>query len=465
MLDIKEITKNRFPYDKIKLGHIGQLEYKVLSHNIDNLKNDIKSLVGRNKTLKRYKGNTTNYNWPIRRIFGKLSIENNRPGNLMKSLNLERKNRRFMSAIEIEKFRDHRAFLLKLRSLKDKKKETNSTNIYNTKKKYIALKKLKLSNKLKNSMTGIKINKEKSINKEFKTSFINQSTEDLSLIKDFTSNDNDKSPIRKRFDGRNKIKIKKKFSFFNSDNNNNKNQSVQNLKMKLNKFDNNEEQKNKKIFSGFNSNLNLNNNNSFITEEEYNMRKKIFLKNLEDKVDKYESSIKFLPNYDLINDYQKDTFYFAKEKNLNKIELKFLYKDKKIRKLFRKSNSTNKLILNKTLTPTRKNNYKLTSKSKDKNKNKKLIIKKLNIIDKEANKRKINMKTLYKKIDISNKVVDYFSVDEGKEINESMGNDLKNDLIKYNNELGDLLSIGRKYYLFSSHLPKIRLGQFNINNL
>ena len=78
----------------------------------------------------------------------------------MKSLNLERKNRRFMSAIEIEKFRDHRAFLLKLRSLKDKKKETNSTNIYNTKKKYIALKKLKLSNKLKNSMTGIKINKE-----------------------------------------------------------------------------------------------------------------------------------------------------------------------------------------------------------------------------------------------------------------------------------------------------------------
>ena len=75
------------------------------------------------------------------------------------------------------------------------------------------------------------------------------------------------------------------------------------------------------------------------------------------------------------------------------------------------------------------------------------------------------MKTLYKKIDISNKVVDYFSVDEGKEINESMGNDLKNDLIKYNNELGDLLSIGRKYYLFSSHLPKIRLGQFNINNL
>ena len=197
------------------------------------------------------------------------------------------------------------------------------------------------------------------------------------------------------------------------------------------------------------------------------MRRKIYLKNLEDKVDEFENCNKFYPNIKLMDNFKKELFSFEKEKNLNQIELEILEKkeNKKIineKKELKRSKSTPKIKLNKTLTPLRKNKYRLTSKSKDKIDNKKLIIKKLNIIKKKANIRKINMKTLYNKIDNSNKVVDYFIFNEGKIIDESMGEGIKNDIIKYKNELGNLVYVNG-LYLFSSHLPNIKRGLFNIN--
>ena len=472
MIDINEIKKDNYPYDKITLK---QIEYEAVTHNIDKLKKDITAFVGKNKTFKKYKGKAFNFKAQMGKILDRLSSENGDHEKLIKSLNFKRKNIRFMSAIEMEKYREQKSLILKFLNLKADKNKTTLTNAYKKKGRNISLKKIKLSDKFKNTASKFKINKEKSFHNEFRTSYLNQSTGDLSLFKDFISNDNkiynynNKDQMKNKFNDKNIIKIKKHFSFFGSDST--KSKSVSNLKLRLYESKDNEEQKNKeknskKIFFGIKSDFKINNNN-IIPEDKFKMRRKIYLKNLEDKVDEFENCNKFYPNIKLMDNFKKELFSFEKEKNLNQIELEILEKkeNKKIineKKELKRSKSTPKIKLNKTLTPLRKNKYKLTSKSKDKIDNKKLIIKKLNIIKKKANIRKINMKTLYNKIDNSNKVVDYFIFNEGKIIDESMGEGIKNDIIKYKNELGNLVYVNG-LYLFSSHLPNIKRGLFNIN--
>ena len=58
MIDINEIKKDNYPYDKITLK---QIEYEAVTHNIDKLKKDITAFVGKNKTFKKYKGKAFNF--------------------------------------------------------------------------------------------------------------------------------------------------------------------------------------------------------------------------------------------------------------------------------------------------------------------------------------------------------------------------------------------------------------------
>jgi len=204
--------------------------------------------------------------------------------------------------------------------------------------------------------------------------------------------------------------------------------------------------------------------------DKYNLRRKIYLKRLRNKVDRFENSRKYFPSDDIIHKNMIDPFLFFKTKNLSQLELNIFGKeDNKVNiNKIRRSRLTNikpKIRLNKTFSPSRKDNYKLTSKSKDKKDNTKIIIKKLNIIKQGANDKKANMKTLYNSNNnYVKRIVNYFNYDEKKIINKSMGKDIKKDALKYKNDLGNFMYIDGKY-LFAAHLPHIQRGEFNINDL
>ena len=194
----------------------------------------------------------------------------------------------------------------------------------------------------------------------------------------------------------------------------------------------------------------------------YNFKKKMMLEKLKSKVDKFENSNNFYPEDKAIYKYSISPITFLKRGNLSQFELdvfdkeenrKFINKRKRIRKI----NSIERLRFNKTQTYLGRNKFLLTSKSKDKNKksNPKIIIKKINIIKRKANNRRINMKSLYKNKNFAKTVIDYFSYDEGKIIDENLENDIKSDVIKYKKNLGNFTYVDGKF-VFSGHLQKMK---------
>ena len=473
-----EIQKNPYPYSNITFT---QIKYKTLAKNIDQLKKDFNFFLGKNKTLKRFRTRAANLNTQMNKLINKLTKDKEDHGSLIKSLNMniEGKNRRFMSAKEIEKYREKKKFLLKIISRNNEKNKT-ATNFYKYnryKKENIKLKKLKINNKFNNTMEGFTSKNYKNFKREFRTSLINQSLDDRSLISSILYNENKYKKINNnrlslednKPKNKNLIKIQKRFSLFNVESTKNKNS----LKLNLDEYKV-EEQKNnyfkiknsKKGFSSISLNID---NNAVTPNDKYNLRRKIYLKRLRNKVDRFENSRKYYPNDEIIHKNMIDPFIFFKRKNLSQLELNIFGKEEnKIdinkRMRLRQAKINPKIRLNKTLTPSRKDNYKLTSKSKDKNNNTNIIIKKLNIIKQGANDKKINMKTLYNNNNYVKRIVNYFSHDEKKMINKSLGKDIKKDALKYKNDLGNFMYIDGKF-LFAAHLPHIQKGEFNINDL
>ena len=482
MKENNEIKKNPYPYSNISFT---QVKYKIVAKNIDQLKKDFKFFLGKNKTLKRFKTRAANLNTKMNKILNKLTKNREDHGGLIKSLNMsiEGKNRRFMSAKEIEKYREKKSFILKIISKNNEKNKT-ATNFYKYnryKKENINLKKLKIKNNFNRTMTRFKSSNYKNFKREFRSSLINQSLDNRFLINSIIfSHNNNKHMSNHRLsignnksNSRNLIRIQKGFNLFNSESTKNK----RSLKLNLNEYKSedkykNEEQKYKiKTSKKGSSSISLNLDNNAVTPlDKYNLRRKIYLKRLRNKVDRFENSRKYFPSDDIIHKNMIDPFLFFKTKNLSQLELNIFDKeDNKINvNKIRRSRLINikpKIRLNKTFSPSRKDNYKLTSKSKDKKDNTKIIIKKLNIIKQGANDKKANMKTLYNSNNnYVKRIVNYFNYDEKKIINKSMGKDIKKDALKYKNDLGNFMYIDGKY-LFAAHLPHIQRGEFNINDL
>ena len=472
-LKYDETEKNPYIYTTIS---INEIKYKALTKNIDQLKKDFRFFIGKNKTIKRLKNRAPNYlNNQMNKIINRLNTNKGSNGNLIKSLNIniEGKNKRFMSPKEIEKFREKKNYLLKILSLKNERNETisNFYNKHSRNKRNISLRKYNMVRKIS---TALKKRRNINFNAEFKTS-LNNHIENIPFFKSFIYHDSiNKNMNRKKYVNQklnNGIKISKHFRMLNPvkiNNNNTMDLILNSFKIEDNSKSIHQEQKfKKKNDKKGSSNISLDFNidiNSVTSKDLDKIRRKIYLNRLRSKVGRFENSREYYPNDDNIHKNLIDPFIFVKKKNLSQFELNIFDKGENKSTLnkrmkLRKTNIPPKVNLSKTLTPTMNNKYKLTSKSKDKKEKSKLIIKKLNIIKKRANDKNINIKTMYNNNNKRNlnKIMNYFSFDEKKLINKSMGKEIKKDAIKYKNDLGNFIYIDGKF-IFSSHLSHIKKG-------
>lgn len=470
-----EIQKNPYPYGKIEFKPI---QYKVLAKKMDKLKKDFKFFINKNKSYKRIKTRNTTLDTQMTRILSRLATQKEDNSHLIKSLNMniKGKNKRFMSAKEIERFREKKSFLLKMISLNNEKDKNNSgTNLYmhsrNQKIKF-PIHKFNATNKLGNSLIGLKKNKNKNTNEEFRTSFGNKSIENIPLIKSFIFKDNKtnnkswKKFVNQKLISRDGIINQKHFSLFQPKST--KNINITNLLLDNIKVEDNSEIKeepkikeknSKKELSNISLDINMDNNKTVTYDDKIKIKRKIYLKKLNSTVEKFEHSKSYYPDNDIIKTKLKDPFTFFKTKNMSQLESTFFNKGKKRRINLMKNNIIPKISLVNTLTPAKTEKNKLISKSKEKTYNSKVIIKKLNIIKNRANNKKMNIKTMYKNNNkYINKLVNYFSFDEAKIINKSMGRDIKKDAIKYKKGLGNFVYFEGKFF-FATHLSHIRKGE------
>ena len=469
MKNNNEIGKNMFIYKDLSLK---KLQYNSLANNIERLKNDFKIFIGKNKTLKRFKVKVSDLDLQMKRIMKKIETIKIDHSQVLRSLNskIEGKNKRFMSAKEIEKFREKKSYLLKILSIQTEKDKEISFNrrINEIKNRRMSLQQLKLN---KFSATTSFLNKKKINFFDSRNSFNNKSIEYTPYINHSISND--------RYNNKNKIRLIKQSSktqdelIFQKNNSLAMPGTAQNKNILILNLGNNDNNSyNKKGESDINLDHIFDNNN--ISEDVYNLKRKVLLKKLKVKVDKFENSSNYLPDYDIIRKNKSDPYIFVKKKkNFGQFESNIFGKEEQNnnsnkRIIMKRIFSTPKNKLNKTLNQFSRNKYILPSKSKSKEKseknNTKIIIKKLNILKKGANNRKINMKTLYNRNNYSQKVFDFFTFDEGKKINQFFAKDIKNDSLKYKDELGNFAYIDGQF-LFTKHLSHFKIGRVKAGNL
>lgn len=467
MKNNNDSNKNPYIYDSI----IIKREYsKELEENINQLKKDLVFFLDKNKHLKRQRAKPININTQINKIINKIENSKEDHGKLLKSLqiNNKRKNKRFFSAKEIEKFRERKRYLLKIINEKSDAHKTisNADKYIHNKNRNIQKKHLHI-NKFNKTVFDFKNNKSNLYDN--KTFHYDKSLENISLGHSNIYSSNNKYNNRIRLLANRNFKFKKRESLFRPDSTKNRKTFDLNFNnhLKLNSIrdiiEDKEKinlQKSKKDNSSVSINYNIEDN--IDPEDMYNFKKKMMLEKLKSKVDKFENSNNFCPEDKAICKCGVSPFTFLKRGNLSQFELdvfdkeenrKFINKRKRIRKI----NSIERLRFNKTQTYLGRNKFSLTSKSKNKNKksNPKIIIKKINIIKRKANNRRINMKSLYKNKNFAKTVIDYFSYDEGKIIDENLENDIKSDVIKYKKNLGNFTYVDGKF-VFSGHLQKMK---------
>lgn len=481
MKENNDISKDRFLYENITLD---KLKYQNVIHNINNLNKDFKFFIGNYKYFKKAKIKISNVNTQMTRILKKLKTTTYNQSDLIKSLNVRvgGKNRRFMSAKEIEKFRSKKSFLLRFISDRNKNNKTfyqgRNERLYNDK---MRLKKIKSESKFIRTFNGFK--NYKKIDYDNRTSLDYNTLDDIHNINNkkinYDFNRNSKKSIRLI-----NPKLNIKNSLFNKSENDkfqpktSKNNNI--IKPILNNYENDKEKSkdndNKSInIKGGKKRLSINsldlNNNNIIGKDKYKIRRKIDLNKLKLKVDKFENSYKYYPNYQTIYKNILSPFSFQKRSNLTQLELNIFNKEENNRFLrrrmfFRKLNSIPKLNLNKSLTPSGDVNFILIKNSKsstnaDKDK---IIIKKINLMKKRAYNTTSSMKNLYKNKNYSNKLFEYFYYDEGKKIDKMMDKEIKKDTLEYKKHLGNFMHIDGKFF-FENHYSQIKLGGYNNNKL
>ena len=432
---------------------IKNLKIKGLSKNIEDLEKDINNFIGKNKTLKKIKLKDSFLDIEMRRIMKKIKYKKIDNSQVLKSFNnkIEGKNRKFMSDKEIEKFRDKKSILLKMLSLQTEKEKEKSFNkkMDEYKKRRIFFRKLKFN---KFSSTTSFFNRNEITFFKSTNSFDNKLIANIPSTNYSISNDN--------FNSKNKIRLRNQISKAEDRSIIQKYNSLSRIETTKNKYILPLNLFNKKQDSDINLDHIFDNNNN-ISEDMYQLKRKYLIKNLKVKVNRYENSDNYLPNFKIILKNKVDPYLFMKKKknmglfganNLVKEESnKILNKRMVMKRLY----LTSKNELYKTLTPSIRNEYKLISKSKSKDKsekgNPKIIIKKLNILKKRASKRKKNMVTLYNRNRFAQKVFNFFTFDVDRKMSKSFVKEVRNDALKYKKELGNFSYITGKF-LFSKNV-------------
>lgn len=467
MKNNNETNQNHYIYKNILIKR----EYsKELEENINQLKRDLVFFLDKNKQSKKQKAKPININTQISKIINK--IENSKEEDHVKLLkelqiNYKRKNRRFFSAKEIDKFRERKKYLLRMINEKSKLYQTipNKSKHGHNKNKYIPKKILNI-NKFNKTVFDLKNNNNNLYDN--RTFHYDKSSENISLGNSNIYSSSNKYKNILKLANRN-FKFKKRDTLFRPDSTKNRKTFDFNFNnhLKLNSIrdtiEDKEKIKLKKIIKD-NSTVSIDYNieDKIDPDDVYNLKKKVMLEKLKLKVDRFEDSHIFYPEDNIIYQYSISPFTFIKRTNLSQFELdifdkeenrKFINKRKRIRKI----NSIAKLRFNKTQTNINRNKLSLTSKSKDQSNksNPKVIIKKINIIKRKANNRRLKMKSLYKNKNYAKNIINYFSYDEGKMIEENLEKDIKDDVLKYKKKLGNFTYVDGKF-IFSGHLKKMK---------
>ena len=457
------IKKNPYIFNNliIKREHNRDLE-----ENVKKLRQDLYYFIDKNKHSRRSRVKHINIQAQIKQIMDKLetSKEDHKKILQLFQINKNNKNKRFFNQKELDKFREKKRSLMNIMNQKIiMHKSLPNTNKYiNNKNRHTQNKNLNINN-INKTVFAFKRNNNNLIENRTHN---NKSSENIFFMDNMPNKNKHENKIK--LDSRN-LKFNKGYSLYKPGTSQNRNilklnfndkpklepRSIKEDKEKIKLKESNKDMSSISLDYKIDDNIDPDNI--------YNIKKKLFLEKLKSNVDCYENSKKFFPDDKKMYSNYIFPFTFLKRRNLSQFELDIF--DKEDNKRFinkrmrlRKVNSLSNLKVNKTQIYLNRNRFMLTSKSKDKSKknNAKIIIKKINIIKKRAKKRKIGMKSLYKNRNkhLAKSLMDYMTYDEGKMIDQDLENDMKEDVLKYKNDLGSFTYVDGKF-LFSGHIKQL----------
>ena len=255
-------------------------------------------------------------------------------------------NKRFMSAIDINNYKKRKIKLLRL--IRDKNKNNNTISLINN-KSYIGR------------------NNSNNFNNILSNSQNFQKDADFS-----TKSISNKTFFKRNINKREKTFIQRKSnSFLNSNENQNTNINSNLINVSSNAI--NDKELNENNNENEKSLIDDNNDNIFdtymnISEDMKDVYKKIALKNLKLKINKYENSKQYKPNSYIIEKNLINPFHFVRKKFISKFEMdnfvlnnqkeennNNIHKKKIIRRIYSSKKYNIKVNgLNKTLTPSRR---------------------------------------------------------------------------------------------------------------
>ena len=447
-IDLKK--RNPFPYTCIKFGNY---KYKIINDKFNNINKDFKMLLDDNKNSPRKvdKKKKSRQSLSINKILENLvSNSTKNSSNLIKKFNMNfqknNNNKRFMSAIDINNYKKRKIKLLRL--IRDKNKNNNTISLINN-KSYIGR------------------NNSNNFNNILSNSQNFQKDADFS-----TKSISNKTFFKRNINKREKTFIQRKSnSFLNSNENQNTNINSNLINVSSNAI--NDKELNENNNENEKSLIDDNNDNIFdtymnISEDMKDVYKKIALKNLKLKINKYENSKQYKPNSYIIEKNLINPFHFVRKKFISKFEMdnfvlnnqkeennNNIHKKKIIRRIYSSKKYNIKVNgLNKTLTPSRSKNSSSNSKSND---NTKILLKKINNIKKTIKvKKNILKKNKLNNIKSVDNVMDYFYEKHSAQfINQAMFKDIKNDITKYSKKIGRFIE---KKRIFKNHLHYITKG-------
>ena len=444
---------NKILYPNICLS-FDNYNYKKMNEKIKKLNNDFKCFLESNKK-KISKSKKNFYSFSINNLFKKLVFDS--ANKILKNYkkNFEKNNKRFKSANEIQKYKDKKIFLLKL--IRKKNININRTNqSFNDKKTLNSISNINyLSNNL---ISGNDYNNSSSDNIiSFLTNRTNRSMKSRPNLKKVFKNKTIENNIRLN---RNNIKINEKL--FQKQNLNKSSLEIQKNNINdlyLNKM-------NEKRYNNNYKTINLNKENNINNKKVYKLiNKNINLNKLKLSVKKYEKSLDYHPNSDIIHKNSLKPYNFFSKKYLKNNKFNSFYINKKEMNRRINNNEKRKKLyftknhqLNKTHLSVQKDNIKIEKLLLDNNKNNiKCLIDKINNIQEEMKiKRKLIKKKSKDKKNHTRKIIKYLK--NKNPFNQEIDKGIKKDISSYQKKMGNFIFL-EGGYVYTSHLSYFEEGQ------